>query len=97
MTVSPPAVAQGPEATVSRWIDAFNARDLTATPGCLDPDVDFHPLRLHGLDGGYRGRDGDRAWFARLERAGHRHRLAVAEVRAAGADRMLASASTAWR
>ena len=34
------------EATVRRWFDAFNSRDLEAMLACMDAHVDFRPLRL---------------------------------------------------
>jgi ketosteroid isomerase-like protein len=45
--MSMPAAAQAPEATVSRWMDAFNASDVEAMLTCLDPHVDLQPLRLY--------------------------------------------------
>ncbi len=57
------------EATVRRWFDAFNSRDLKGMLACMHPHVDFHPLRLHGIDASYRGHRGVSAWFAGLRRA----------------------------
>ena len=64
-------VAQVPERVVSRWVDAFNARDLDGMLACLAADVDLHPLRLSGLRASYRGHDGVREWFAQLKRLRH--------------------------
>jgi hypothetical protein len=36
-------VAQVPEGIVSRWVKAFNARDLDGMLACLAEDVDFTP------------------------------------------------------
>ena len=86
MTVSTP-VARRPETIVLRWVDAFNARDLHGMLRCFDADVRFHPLRLGGLSGSYRGHDGVSEWFARL-RVRHEHRILVAEVQSVGEDRV---------
>ena len=54
-SVSGATIAAAPEALVTRWVDAFDARDVEGMLVCLDPDVRFHPLRLDGLDRSYRG------------------------------------------
>jgi hypothetical protein len=86
MTVST-ATARLPEAIVMCWVDAFNARDLPGMLRCLDTNVRFHPLRLHGLTGSYRGHDGVSEWFARL-RGRREHRILVNEVQLVGEDRV---------
>lgn len=53
--------------------------------GCLDAEVRFHPLRLSGLSGSYRGHDGVCDWFARL-RIRHEHRIRVTEVQSVDED-----------
>lgn len=78
------------EATVRRWFEAFNSRDLEAMLACTDPEVDFHPLRLHGLGGGYRGHEGMRQWFEEIQRFEHHHRIELAELRAAGTGQLVA-------
>jgi hypothetical protein len=65
------------QATVSRWVDAFNARDLDAMLTCLDVEVDFHPLQVAGLERSYRGHAGVRRWFAALQRRNLEYRIAV--------------------
>jgi ketosteroid isomerase-like protein len=72
----------GPEAVVSRWIDCFNLRDLDGMLACMSREVRFYPLRLSGLKRCYRGHDGVREWFARLNEVGHTHRLGVHNLRA---------------
>jgi ketosteroid isomerase-like protein len=79
------------EATVRRWFDAFNSRDLEAMLACMDAHVDFHPLRLHGIDNTYHCHVGVRDWFADLVRMEHRHRVDLSEVSASGVDRVIAS------
>lgn len=85
------AATHTPEAIVSRWIDAFNARDLNAMLTCLSSAVDIHPLRLGRLDGAYRGHHGVRAWFAQLGQLGHDHRIAISEIRPTGTGHVLVS------
>jgi ketosteroid isomerase-like protein len=84
MTVSA-LVAGLRETIVLRWVDAFNARDLHGMLRCLDVDVRFHPPRLSGISGSYRGHDGVAEWFERL-RPRHEHRIVVAQVRPVGED-----------
>jgi hypothetical protein len=86
MTVSMP-VARLSEAIVMRWVDAFNARDLPGMLRCLDTDVRFHPVRLSGLTGSYRGHDGVSEWFARLRRC-HEHCIVVNDLQSVGEDRV---------
>ena len=74
------------EATVRRWFDAFNSRDLEAMLACMDAHVDFRPLRLHGIDAVYHCHVGVRDWFADLVRMEHRHRVDLAEVSAAAGE-----------
>lgn len=79
------------EATVRRWFDAFNSRDLEGMLACMHPYVEFHPLRLDGLDGAYHGHEGIRKWFAELQRQEHGHRVELAEVRAASDGKLVAT------
>lgn len=81
------------EATVRRWFDAFNARDLEGMLACMHPYVDFHPLRLHGLESSYRGHAGVREWFGEVERMAHDHRIELTGVHAT-ADGKLVAAGT---
>jgi ketosteroid isomerase-like protein len=80
------------ERMVLRWVDAFNARDLPGMLRCLDADVRFHPLRLSGLSGSYRGHNGVCEWFERL-RVRHEPRILVAEVQCVGEDQVSALGS----
>ena len=82
-----------PAAVVSEWVEAFNSRDLDGMLGLLDPGVHFHPLRLVGLDGSYRGHDGVRRWFDGLQRLGHEHHIDLSGVRSAGHSQVLAAGS----
>jgi hypothetical protein len=77
-----------PEATVSRWIDAVNAWDLDAMLGCLDPEVELHPLRLWGLVRAYRGHDGVARWFSQM--LADPHRIVIVEIRTVD-DQVVAS------
>lgn len=79
------------EATVRRWFDAFNSRDLEAMLACMHPHVDFHPLRLHGLEGPYHGHTGVREWFAELQKLEHHHRIELAQTSGIGSGRIIAA------
>jgi SnoaL-like domain len=74
-------VSRPPDRIVSRWVEAFNARNLEGMLALLDPWVDLYPLKLFGLDGSYRGHGGVRAWFAQLERHCHDYEIGLSEVR----------------
>ncbi len=84
------AGALAPDALVSGWLDAFNAKDLEGMLACLDSDVRFYPLRLSGLDGSYRGHDGVQRWFVQLTRLRYEHVIVVSDVHGAGEDKVLA-------
>jgi hypothetical protein len=56
----------------------------------LDLAVRFHPLRVGGCDGSYRGHDGVRRWFARGTQLHHEHRIAVSDVHGGGDGEVLA-------
>ena len=90
MSVSGATIALSPDALVTRWVDAFNARDLEGMLARLCPEVRLHPLRVGGIDGSYRGHDGVRRWFARLTRLHHKHHIAVSDVHCAGDGKVLA-------
>ena len=79
------------EATVRRWFDAFNTRNLEGMLACMHPHVDFHPLRLHGLDSAYHGHAGVREWFAVLQRMEHHHRVELTSVQESAGGRLVAS------
>jgi ketosteroid isomerase-like protein len=82
-----------PEAVVLRWAQAFNARNLDGVLACVAQDVELRPLRLGGLSGRYRGHDGVRDWFMRLERLRNDHEIVVSRVRVLDDGRVLASGS----
>lgn len=84
------ASALGSKALVLRWVNAFNARNLDGLISCLHPEVDFHPLKLIGVDRSYSGHDGVRIWFGRLEALHYRHRIELSEVRAGSRGQLLA-------
>lgn len=48
-----------------RAFQAFDDRDLDALLAMLDDDVEAFPI-LAGMEGGYRGHDGIRRWWAGL-------------------------------
>ena len=75
-------------APVRRWVDAFDARDIEGMLACLDPEVRFHPLRLNGLDGSYRGHGGVQRWFAQLTPLHHDYVISL--VRGSGDNEVLA-------
>jgi hypothetical protein len=79
-----------PEVIVAKWLDAFNVRDLDGMLALMDERIEFHPLRLPGLESAYRGHDGVRSWFAQLVEMEHRHRIELTEVRNTRDDRLLA-------
>jgi SnoaL-like domain len=55
-----------PAEVVGAWVNAFNLRDLGGMLNCIDADLDFHPLRLSGASGSYRGHKGLCLWFERF-------------------------------
>jgi len=79
------------EETVRRWFEAFNSRDLETMLACMHPQVDFHPLRLHGLDSAYHGHAGVREWFGSLIAMEHHHRIDLDEVRETGDGQLVAA------
>jgi ketosteroid isomerase-like protein len=79
------------EATIRRWFDAFNSRNLEGMLACMDPDVDFRPLRLHGLEGIYHCHTGIRDWFLDLARMEHRHRIEISKVQASSGGEVIAA------
>jgi hypothetical protein len=74
-------------------IDAFNARDLDGMLDCLAADVDFHPLRLGGPSGSYRGHGGVTEWFAQLRDRDQRQGISLSEARCVGDGQVLAIGS----
>jgi SnoaL-like domain len=84
------ASALGPKALVLRWVNAFNARNLDGLISCLHPEVDFRPLKLVGIDRSYRGHQGVRVWFGRLEALHYRHRIELTQVREGSREQLLA-------
>jgi hypothetical protein len=77
--------------TVHEWFDAFNGRDLEGMLVRMHPRVDFHPLRLQGVESAYVGHDGVRRWFARLQAMEHDHRVELASVRAGRDGQLIAT------
>jgi hypothetical protein len=84
------ANALSQKALILRWVNAFNARNLDDLLACLDPEVDFRPLKLTGLDPSYRGHDGVRRWFGRLGELRYGHCIELTEVRDSSQGRLLA-------
>ena len=83
------------EATVRRWFDAFNSRDPEGMLACMDPYVDFRPLRLPGVEGVYRCHAGVRDWLADLARMEHHHRIELSRVQASSAGEVIAAGALA--
>ena len=82
-----------PERVVSRWVDAFNARDLEGMLAFLTRDVALYPVKLGGLEACYRGHDGVRCWFAQLERHAYTFTISLSELQAIGGGRVFATGS----
>ena len=59
----------------------------------LDPRVDFHPLRLGGVGGSYRGHDGVRDWFAQTMRRVGQYQIGLSDVRCVGEGEVFAVGS----
>jgi ketosteroid isomerase-like protein len=76
-----------------RWVEAFNAGALHGMLACVAHHVEFHPLRLSGVSGCYRGHDGIREWFTRLRRSDQDHPIVIYETRAVGEALVLATGS----
>jgi hypothetical protein len=79
------------EATVRRWFDAFNSRNLEAMLACMDAHVDLRPLRLRGIESVYRCHDGVRDWFADLVQLEHLHRIELSKVQASSGGEVIAA------
>jgi ketosteroid isomerase-like protein len=79
------------EATVRRWFDAFNSRDLEGMLSCMDAHVDFRPLRLRGIDSVYHCHVGIRVWFEDLTRMEHHHRVELTQICAHSEERVIAA------
>jgi hypothetical protein len=75
---------------VLRWVNAFNARDLDGVLSCFHPDADFHPLKMMGINSSYRGHDGVRRWFDKLDDLRYEHRIDLSEIRDASESQLLA-------
>jgi hypothetical protein len=65
-------------------VEAFNRRDIDGLLACVADDIDLHPLALRGFAQSYRGRDGVREWFGRLQDGHHEHRIAIEAAREVG-------------
>ncbi len=69
-----PAREQRP---ITRWIAAFNNRDLDTILAYTHPDIDLQPLRLPAMRPVYRGHDGVRAWFQCVRASHHEHQIEI--------------------
>jgi hypothetical protein len=58
---------------------------------CLDPNVDFQPLRLTGLDSSFRGHDGVRHWLDQLEQLGHDYIIEIGDLHSTHSDSVVAA------
>ena len=68
---------QSDQSLVAAFISAFNLRDLDGMLAALHPEVEFHPLRVLGVEKRYDGHAGVRTWFAQLAALEHEHRIVV--------------------
>jgi hypothetical protein len=82
-----------PERVVSRWVEAFNARNLGGMLACLTPDVALHPVKLSGIEARYRGHNGVWCWFAQLRRHHYTYTISLSDVQDLGDGRVFASGS----
>lgn len=96
---SPTEVARRPTCATSRsrpdsvsdWFGQFNRHDIDGMLALMHTDVDFHPLRLEGLDPSYLGHDGVRGWLDEVARRENPHRVVVAEIFEVSGDRVLSA------
>jgi len=79
------------EATVRRWFDAFNSRNLEGMLACMDAHVDFRPLKLNGIGGVYHCHAGVSEWFADLIQMEHCHRIELSKVHASSGGEVIAA------
>ncbi len=79
------------EATVRRWFDAFNSRNLEGMLDCMDARVDFRPLRLGGIDAVYHCHVGVRDWFASMAEMEHRHQIVLSKVHTSSRGEVIAA------
>jgi hypothetical protein len=79
------------EATVRRWFDAFNSRNLEGMLACMDAHVDFRPLGLPGIESVYHCHIGVRDWFVDLARMEHSHRIEISKVHASSGGEVIAA------
>jgi ketosteroid isomerase-like protein len=68
---------------VHRVLDAFNRRDLDAALALMHGDVEFGS-RIAAMEGGYRGHEGIRRWWATILDASPDRTIEVVEVRDLG-------------
>lgn len=78
---------------VSRWVEAFNARDLDGMLACLHRGIALHPVKLSGIEACYRGHDGARCWFAQLQRHQYAYTISISDVQDLGDGRVFATGS----
>ncbi len=86
-----------PERIVSRWVEAFNARDLDAMLAFLDHGVALYPVRLSGIEACYRGHAGVRCWFAQLQRHRYAYTIALFDLQDLGDERVFATGALRLR
>lgn len=79
----------GPEAIVSRFLDAFIERDPPVLLALVDPDIDLHPPRLTSKHA-YHGHAGLQAWVDELRLRPLDLSFTVEEVRGLDGSRALA-------
>jgi ketosteroid isomerase-like protein len=65
---------------VQQFFVAFNDRDIEATLALVHPEIEFRPLKVHGVDV-WHGRDGVAELWRQMRELGLDHRIDVSEVR----------------
>jgi hypothetical protein len=92
LSISVPT-SQIAERLVSRWFDALKARDLVGMLMLFHPGVDFYPLKLSGSVGWYRGHDGVREWWVKLQRGKRTYDIELTDVCSVGTGQIIALGS----
>lgn len=86
MTSSQPSAPDAAATLLSRWVDAFNARDLDGMLALMGRRVRLQPLRVNGLDRIYEGHGGIEIWLEQMRESGLEQRFAVDSIRADGRE-----------
>ena len=65
---------------VQEFFVAFNGRDIDATLALVHPEIEFHPLKVHGVEI-WHGRDGVTELWRQMRELGLDHRIEISDVR----------------